>query len=82
MKVIECDFCGAKSWEGPPYPDAFHDIFHLTGWPCVLCTNCMDKEFGTSNKEALLELIHQSALKKLGVEKLQRLNTMVGGEEE
>ncbi len=79
--MTECDFCGAKSWETPS-PEAFHDIFHLTGWPCVLCTNCMHKEFGTSNKEALLDLIHQSALKKLGVEKLRRLDTMIGGEEE
>ncbi len=68
MKVNECDFCGAKSWVGPPYPGSFHDVFHLTGWPCVLCNKCMDKEFGTTEQEAILALIHDRLVAKLGVE--------------
>ncbi len=66
VKVMtECDFCGAKSWEGPPYPDGFHDVFHLTGWPCVLCTNCMDKHFGPTEQEVLLGLIHDRIVARL-----------------
>lgn len=57
MKVNECHFCGAKS-DDDPSPDRFYDIFHLTGWPCVLCTNCMNKEFGTTDEEALLKAMH------------------------
>jgi len=65
MKVKnECDFCGI----GPEKADRFHDIFHLTGWPCILCTSCMDKEFGTSNKEAILGLIHDKLVERLGEE--------------
>ena len=68
MKVSECDFCGAKSWVGPPYPESFHDIFHLTGWPCVLCNVCMDKEFGTTEQDAILALIHDRLVAKIGGE--------------
>ncbi len=65
MKVkTECDFCGISKEKS----DRLYDIFHLTGWPCVLCTACMDKEFGTTNREAILGLIHDKLVERLGEE--------------
>lgn len=69
MKVSEsitkCDFCGIDKMDTPS-PDALHDVFHLTGWPCLLCTSCMDKEFGMTDEEALLGLAHRLLLERLG----------------
>lgn len=65
--ITKCDFCGIDKMEC----DRLHDVFHLTGWPCLLCTSCMDKEFGMTDEEALLGLAHRRLLERIG-----------GGEEE
>lgn len=57
----KCDFCGI----GVEQADRLHDVFHLTGWPCVLCTTCMDKTFGSSDEEALLKIAHERLLSRL-----------------
>ena len=59
--VTKCDFCGIDK----THADRLHDIFHLTGWPCLLCTTCMDREFGSTDEEALIALAHERLLLKL-----------------
>ncbi len=64
MKVNEsgtkCDFCGIEKEKA----DRLHDIFHLTGWPCILCTTCMNKEFGSTDEATLLKLAHERLLER------------------
>ncbi len=65
MKVSEsitkCDFCGISKEKA----DRLHDVFHLTGWPCLLCTTCMNKEFGSTDEEYLLAVAHEIMLKRM-----------------
>jgi len=57
-EVTQCDFCGIPKEKA----DRLIDVYHLADFPFLICTECMDREYGPAPKDPFIRMANSLQL--------------------